>query len=193
MHENEEILDERGEGACPWRSPLDPPLPTLDGGRGGTLDGGGKVAYLLSARERGGTLDGGGGRWLTYFQQGRGVRTLDGEGVPTLDGEGYLPWMKEGYLPWRRVPTLGRGYLPWMGEGYPPWTLGTYLRWGGVPTFGQGVPTLDGGGKGIPTLDGGRGEEVPTLDSGGLSTLDRLCRGWYVSCSFPQEDFLDYI
>ena len=57
------------------------------------------------------------------------------------------------------------------------------------------MPILDGGGKGVPTLDEeggtylgwGRGY-LPWMGKG-VPTLDRLCRGRYASCGFPQEEF----
>ena len=85
-----------------------------------------------------------------------------GGGVPILDGGGgtYLGPMRE--------------YLPWMGGG------GTYLG------QGTGVPTLDGRERGyLPWM----GVEYLTW-TGGIPTLDRMCHGMYVSCGFPQEDFL---
>ena len=112
----------------------------------------------------------------------------------------HLHLKEDGRLCFHRcvsVQLLGRGST-YLGGVVPT------LEWGeGIPTLdGEGVPTLDGEGGTYLKCEGGTylawREGVLTLNRGmgylpwmgaRVPTLDRLCRGWYKSCGFPQEGF----
>ena len=110
-----------------------------------------------------------------------------GGGVYPISITQYFCWshvLSEGYSSdWSQVPYQGRvGVVPRQQGGY------LSSRWV-VPVPGRGypsprwvVPIL---GRGYPSP---RQVKYPPPLPG--SDLDRLCRGRYASCSFPQEDFL---
>ena len=102
-------------------------------------------------------------------------------------GEGGWRDGNDGRLCFHRCVSVqgGGGYLPWMGEGY-------LLRTGGgAPTLDRGKGYLPWMGEGVPTFIRGRGY-LPWMGEG-VPTLDRLCRGQYTSCGFPQEDLLVFV
>ena len=107
------------------------------------------------------TLDVGHQSWQGAPTPAREYRT----GVPTLtievpilaSGVSTLAWGYPGWgLPWLRDTSLGWGYLPWTGA---------YLPWIGVPTLAGDIYL-------------GLTQNRRYLHwTGGVPTLDRLCRG----------------
>ena len=99
---------------------------------------------------------------------------------------------------WLQVPSWGSTPVPC--GGYP--LMGYHLvksgwvpppGWDGVPTPGRdGVPPDRSGWGTPPSWDGvpsWLGQDGAPLPQDRFC-LDRLCRGQYAFCSFPQEDFL---
>ena len=126
-------------------------------------------------------------------------------GVPHLDPI-ILPLVSCPFLGGYPIQSWTDGYpvKEWMGYLHP---VNCFIWYGGTSLLGLDrrippPPNQDWIGyfssrqnwMEVPYPPSGLdGVDIPTPPSGTGWHLVRLCRGWYASCGFPQEDFLVYV